>query len=178
MRWCRGRNSRAPVHRRPYPLLNFFRVNGCYSLVDLPGYGWAKVSKAEREKWRRMVEGYLQQRAELRAVVIILDLRREPGPEEKDLIAYLTHEGIPPVLVVTKPTSLPRRGGTSQAGDRRGARPPARQPRALLRGHRRGKGRVVGEVVGIYEVRGAPACAPEERADTFRPYGIRRRQGL
>lgn len=94
-----ARVSGAPGHTR---LLNFFRINDCYSLVDLPGYGYAKVSRGERAEWQRMVETYLRIRAELRAVVLILDLRRPPGSEERELIAFLTHEGIPPVLVATK----------------------------------------------------------------------------
>jgi len=98
-----ARTSSTPGRTRA---LNFFRVNDRYMFVDLPGYGFAKVSQKEREAWLDMVETYLVQRQELRAVVMIMDLRRSPAREELDLITFLTHEGITPVLVATKADKL------------------------------------------------------------------------
>jgi len=94
-----ARTSGNPGHTRT---LNFYRVNGRYMFADLPGYGYAKAPLQERKKWKTLVEGYLRTREELCAVVIILDMRREPGQEEIDLIGFLTAEGITPVLVATK----------------------------------------------------------------------------
>ncbi len=94
-----ARTSGNPGHTRT---LNFYRINNRYMFADLPGYGYAKAPRQERKKWKTLVEGYLRTREELCAVVIILDLRREPGQEEIDLIGFLTAEGITPVLVATK----------------------------------------------------------------------------
>jgi len=71
-------------------------------LVDLPGYGYARVSKAERIAWRRLVEGYLEGRAVLRAAVLLQDIRRDPGADEELLLAWLEERLIPALLVLTK----------------------------------------------------------------------------
>jgi len=83
-------------------LINFFRVNEALIFVDLPGYGYARVSAAERRSWRPMIESYLTERPNLKAVVVILDVRRTPGAEEAQLLEWLGERGIPPILVVTK----------------------------------------------------------------------------
>jgi GTP-binding protein len=98
-----AKTSGKPGHTR---MINFFRVNNRYMFVDLPGYGFAKVAKTERHKWKEMVETYFLASPELRAVVLITDIRRKPGVEEKDLIGFLTAEGITPVLVITKADKL------------------------------------------------------------------------
>ncbi|MCU0584595.1 MAG: ribosome biogenesis GTP-binding protein YihA/YsxC [Desulfobacterales bacterium] len=87
-------------------LINFFRVNDAFMFVDLPGYGYAKVPHVERRGWRPMIERYLTGRESLKAVVVILDVRRTPGPEEVQLLAWLEESDIPPVLVVTKADKL------------------------------------------------------------------------
>jgi GTP-binding protein len=89
-------------------LINFHRINNKYMFADLPGYGWARVSKKERERWKRMVETYLASREELKAAVLIMDLRRTPREDELDLIGFLTGHGITPVLVATKADKLGR----------------------------------------------------------------------
>ncbi len=86
-------------------LLNFFTVNtanGEYSFVDLPGYGYAKVPAAVQKEWGPMIETYLSMRANLRAVVLIMDIRREPRKDETDFMAWLKRFDIPAVLVLTK----------------------------------------------------------------------------
>jgi len=98
-----ARVSSTPGHTR---LINFHRINNKYMFADLPGYGYAKVSKKERERWKRMVETYLVSRQELRAAVLIMDLRRTPREDELDLIGFLTGHGITPVLVATKADKL------------------------------------------------------------------------
>ncbi len=98
-----ARVSGKPGHTR---LLNFYRVNGRVVFTDLPGYGFARVSAKERESWKRMVEEYLLTRDELKAVVLIMDIRRTPGAEEEELIGFLTANGIAPILAVTKADKL------------------------------------------------------------------------
>lgn len=83
-------------------LLNFFNVNDCFSLVDLPGYGFAKVPLAVKKQWGPMIRTYLEQRANLRAVVFILDVRRVPRQEDIQLLDWLEEFGVPTIPVVTK----------------------------------------------------------------------------
>lgn len=94
-------------------LLHFYRVElACGDtrrpvlLVDLPGYGYAKVSKQERASWRRLVEGYLQGRRALRCVAVLHDVRREIGEGERELLVWLAERGIPSLLVLTKTDKL------------------------------------------------------------------------
>jgi GTP-binding protein len=93
-------------------LINFFRVNGAYMFVDLPGYGFARVPEAERRKWRPMIEQYLSERKNLKAVVVILDIRRTPSEEDQQLFDWLDRHEIISVPVVTKIDKLSK---TAQA---------------------------------------------------------------
>ena len=83
-------------------LINFFRVNDALMLVDLPGYGYARVSEAERQKWRPMVEQYLSGRKHLKAVIVILDARRDAGTADTQLLDWLARLGVPAIIAVTK----------------------------------------------------------------------------
>ena len=83
-------------------LINFFTVNDRFSLVDLPGYGFAKVPLAVRKEWGPMVETYLSKRQSLRGVVLILDIRRVPTEEDRQMLEWLRSYQIRPVLVITK----------------------------------------------------------------------------
>jgi GTP-binding protein len=87
-------------------LINFFRVNDALMFVDLPGYGYAAVPESERRSWKPMIEGYLSGRESLRAVIVILDMRRTPAGEEIQLLEWLEHCDITAVLVVTKSDKL------------------------------------------------------------------------
>ena len=71
-------------------------------LVDLPGYGFAKVSKGAKEGWQQLVEDYLADRSTLHLVVVLVDVRRGPEREEVDLFDYLAEVGVPALLVATK----------------------------------------------------------------------------
>ena len=83
--------------------INFFSINGDeFRIVDLPGYGYARVSKSVSEGWGGMVEDYLRDRDKLKAVCVLLDIRREPTGQDKQLIDYLTHYGIKRLIVATK----------------------------------------------------------------------------
>lgn len=87
-------------------LINFFSINDQFIFVDLPGYGYAKVSKEERSLWGPMVEAYLSGRRSLKGVILLQDIRRDPGDEEHDLIAFLNHIGLPFFLAFTKADKL------------------------------------------------------------------------
>ena len=86
--------------------LNFFRVNEEISLVDLPGYGFAKAPLEVRKAWKPMVETYLQTREAIRLVILILDSRRGLGPEDSALLDWLDYHGIPTLIVLTKADKL------------------------------------------------------------------------
>ncbi len=83
-------------------LLNFFNVNNLFSLVDLPGYGFAKVPLTVKKEWGPMIRSYLELRENLQAVVFIMDIRRVPGQEDIQLLDWLEEFGVPTIPVVTK----------------------------------------------------------------------------
>jgi GTP-binding protein len=83
-------------------LLNYFAINDALHFVDLPGYGFARAPRSVREKWQPMVHGYLQGRESLRAVVWLLDVRRDPSPEDLEFLDWLEESEIPTIPVVTK----------------------------------------------------------------------------
>ncbi len=88
-------------------LINFFCINGEYSMVDLPGFGYAKVPKNIRKNWGPMVDTYLSTRETLISVVLLIDIRRDsPGQGELDLINWLDNYNIPIIIVLTKADKL------------------------------------------------------------------------
>lgn len=97
--------------------INFFCVNERLYLVDLPGYGYARVPLKVKKAWGDMVETYLRNRINLKAVVLILDIRRDPGPEETGLLEWLAHYGIACIPVLTKSDKVSR--NQAQAGVKR-----------------------------------------------------------
>lgn len=105
-------NRRALVRTSSTPgrtqLLNFFDVNGTFSLVDLPGYGFAQVPLAVKKNWGPMVRTYLEKRANLKAVVVLFDVRRVPREEDLQLLDWLEEFGIPTIPVVTKIDKISR----------------------------------------------------------------------
>ena len=88
--------------------INFFRVNRRLLLTDLPGYGYARVPEAVRKRWGPMIETYLKQRENLRLVVLILDVRRDPSDEDLRLIEWLLFYGLPFLVVLTKIDKITR----------------------------------------------------------------------
>jgi GTP-binding protein len=88
--------------------INFFRVNDAFHLVDLPGYGYARVSKAAREAWRPLIEGYLQTSEQLRGVVQLIDARHPPSNDDLHMLDFLASVGVPTVVVATKVDKLSR----------------------------------------------------------------------
>jgi len=96
-------------------LINFFAVNDQFSLVDLPGYGYAKVPLAVKNEWGPMIEAYLSGRPNLRGVVLILDIRRTPLAEDRQMLDLLRAYDITPILVVTKCDKVSRNERGRQA---------------------------------------------------------------
>jgi GTP-binding protein len=86
--------------------LNYFRINGKFFLVDLPGYGFAKVSKSETEQWRRLIESYIESSQRLRGVVALIDSRIGPTPLDVQLVEWLVALRVPTVVVATKADKL------------------------------------------------------------------------
>lgn len=86
--------------------VNFYRVNGEFFLVDLPGFGYAKVPKKLRDSWKRLVEGYLSRDEGLKGVVHLVDCRREPTDQDLEMLDYLASLGIPTLVVLTKVDKL------------------------------------------------------------------------
>ena len=88
--------------------INFYNINDEIYLVDLPGYGYAKVSQSEKEKWGRMIEGYLKKSKVLRQVFLLVDIRHEPSAEDKEMNMFLRQAGIPFTVVATKADKISR----------------------------------------------------------------------
>lgn len=88
--------------------INFFRVNEAFHLVDLPGYGYARVSKAARDAWRPLIEGYLRTSEHLRGVVQLIDSRHPPSDDDHRMMHYLASIGVPTIVVATKVDKLKR----------------------------------------------------------------------
>jgi len=97
------RTSRTPGRTQ---LINFFSINDRFMLVDLPGYGYAKVPDRVRKKWRPMIEAYLTRREVLKGVVLLLDTRRVPDERERLFVAWLGRHGQPVIPVLTKSDKL------------------------------------------------------------------------
>lgn len=98
-----ARTSSEPGKTR---LVNFYLLNEAFFLVDLPGYGFARASKQEKEKWSGMIEGYLQGSENLRHVVQLVDIRHAPTEEDQMMTNYLRHYEIPFTVVATKADKL------------------------------------------------------------------------
>lgn len=88
--------------------LNFYRINGFFYFVDVPGYGYAKVSKSEREKWGGMMEEYFQTRDTLKTVLLITDIRHEPSKDDVQMYHFLKHFELPVIIVGTKLDKIPK----------------------------------------------------------------------
>lgn len=86
----------------------FFEIEGRFAFADLPGYGYARVSKTERDSWRTLVEGYLSSCRRLRKVYVLVDLRRGPEEEEEALAEYLCAHGVAYRWVATKADKVKR----------------------------------------------------------------------
>ena len=98
-----ARVSKTPGRTRE---INFFEVNELFILADLPGYGYARVSKERQAEWRPMIEGFLSSSATVRGVVQLLDARREPTDDDLHMLEFLASLGTPAIVVATKVDKL------------------------------------------------------------------------
>lgn len=99
-----GRKSLAKISSKPgkTQLINHFEIDGSWYLVDLPGYGWSKVSKQKKADWGVMIEEYLQKRENLVCLFVLIDSRLEPQTIDYEFITWLGKQGIPFAMVFTK----------------------------------------------------------------------------
>lgn len=88
--------------------INFYNINGAMYLVDLPGYGYAKVPESEKQKWGKMIERYLHQSKQLRAVFLLIDIRHDPASNDKIMYDWIVHQGYDPIIVATKTDKIKR----------------------------------------------------------------------
>lgn len=103
-----GRKSLARVSGSPGKTrtINFYRCNDEFRIVDLPGYGYAKISRSESEKWGAMIEGYLENRKTLLKVVQLVDIRHEPSAQDVQMYDYLKYYGLDGIVAATKADKL------------------------------------------------------------------------
>lgn len=88
--------------------INFYNINSELYLVDLPGYGYARVSEKEREQWGRMIERYLHASTQLKAVFLLIDIRHEPSANDKMMYKWIVEQGYEPVIIATKLDKIKR----------------------------------------------------------------------
>lgn len=88
--------------------INFYNVNDEVYLVDLPGYGYAKVSQTEKEKWGKLIENYLHKSSVLKAVFLLIDIRHEPSANDKLMYDWIVNNGYNPIIIATKLDKLKR----------------------------------------------------------------------
>lgn len=98
-----ARVSRTPGRTRE---INFFRINNGFVLVDLPGYGYARVSKQKKSEWRPLIESYLRRTTQLRGIVLLLDIRREPSDDDRGMLDFLAELEVPTIVALTKTDKL------------------------------------------------------------------------
>ena len=88
--------------------INFYNVNDAMYLVDLPGYGYAKASAAEKEKWGKMIENYLHTSKKLQAVFLLIDIRHDPSANDKMMYDWMVYQGFAPIIIATKLDKIKR----------------------------------------------------------------------
>ena len=101
-----GKLARTSAEPGKTRLINVYAVNDAMFLVDLPGYGFAKAPKEQRDGWAKMIEGYLRDSEYLRQVLCLVDIRHEPNLNDQMMVEYLRHYGIPFTVVATKADKL------------------------------------------------------------------------
>ena len=88
--------------------INFYNINDAMYLVDLPGYGYAKTSASEKEKWGKMIENYLHTSKKLQAVFLLIDIRHEPSANDKMMYDWMVYQGFTPIIIATKLDKIKR----------------------------------------------------------------------
>lgn len=82
--------------------INYYNINGEFYLVDLPGYGFARVSEKTKEQWGKMIENYLHTSSQLRRVFLLIDIRHDPSANDVQMYKWIVHQGFQPVIIATK----------------------------------------------------------------------------
>lgn len=105
-----NRKSLARISSQPgkTQTINFYNINDTMYLVDLPGYGYAKVPQKEKEKWGKMIENYLHKSRQLKAVFLLVDIRHAPSGNDKQMYDWIVYQGYHPILVATKLDKIKR----------------------------------------------------------------------
>mgnify|MGYP003279598368 CR=1 FL=1 len=88
--------------------INFYNINHEMYLVDLPGYGYAKVSQSVKEQWGKMIERYLHKSKQLKAVFLLIDIRHKPSENDRNMYEWILHNGYEPIIIATKLDKLKR----------------------------------------------------------------------
>lgn len=88
--------------------INFYNINEEMYLVDLPGYGYAKVSVKEKERWGKLIERYLHNSAQLKAVFLLIDIRHDPSENDKMMYSWIVGQGFQPIIIATKLDKIKR----------------------------------------------------------------------
>ena len=88
--------------------INYFKIDGRLYLVDLPGYGFARVNQAEKQRWGEMMDGYFQDSTLLKHVLLLVDIRHKPSANDKQMYDWICHNGYEPVIIATKLDKLKR----------------------------------------------------------------------
>ena len=88
--------------------INFYNINGAMYLVDLPGYGYAKVAQEVREKWGKLIERYLHGSKQLKAVFLLIDIRHEPSENDRQMYEWIVYQGYDPIIIATKLDKIKR----------------------------------------------------------------------
>ncbi len=88
--------------------INYYNINNAMYLVDLPGYGYARVSVKEKEKWGQMIENYLHSSRQLKAVFLLIDIRHEPSVNDKQMYDWVVYQGYDPIIIATKLDKIKR----------------------------------------------------------------------
>lgn len=105
---CRKALARTSSEPGKTQTINFYRVNHACYFVDLPGYGYARAAKTEVEKWGKMIERYLHASKQLKAIFLLVDIRHEPGVNDKMMYDWILHQGYQPVIIATKLDKIKR----------------------------------------------------------------------
>jgi len=109
-----ARVSRTPGRTRE---INFFRINNGFVFVDLPGYGYARVSKEKKAEWRPMIESYLRRTTQLRGIVLLLDIRREPSDDDRAMLDFLAEVEVPTIVALTKTDKVSKVAAQARASE-------------------------------------------------------------
>jgi GTP-binding protein len=109
-----ARVSRTPGRTRE---INFFRVNNGFVLVDLPGYGYARISKERKAEWKPLIQSYLRRTSRLRGIVLLLDIRRDPSDDDEAMLDFLAEVEVPAIVALTKVDKLSKSAARERAAE-------------------------------------------------------------